>query len=112
MSHGQAETDWCACCSYSTTAASYTLQVPSCVVLPLGAHPSVSEFLALHLELFPILGLELLDIAGVRSLTRIRNLCGIDRSQSECYLHGRVSVVWKGRLMRGHCHPHRDRDLP
>lgn len=47
------------------------LQVPSCVVLPLGAHPSVSEFLALHLELFPILGLELLDIAGVRSPTRI-----------------------------------------
>ncbi|CAN0530708.1 unnamed protein product, partial [Scytosiphon promiscuus] len=34
--------------------------VPSYVVLPRGAHPSVSDFLALHLELFPILGLELL----------------------------------------------------
>lgn len=41
-------------------------QVPTYVVLPRGAHPSVSKFLALHLELFPILGLELLDPAGVR----------------------------------------------
>lgn len=40
-------------------------QVPTYVVLPRGAHPSVSKFLALHLELFPILGLELLDPAGV-----------------------------------------------
>ncbi|CAM9535041.1 unnamed protein product, partial [Laminaria digitata] len=42
--------------------------VPSYVVLPRGAHPSVSDFLALHLELFPILGLELLDPAGVRKV--------------------------------------------
>ncbi|CAM9144999.1 unnamed protein product [Ascophyllum nodosum] len=42
--------------------------VPSCVVLPDGAHPSVSEFLALHLELFPIFGLELLDTAGARKV--------------------------------------------
>ncbi|CAN0323113.1 unnamed protein product, partial [Hapterophycus canaliculatus] len=42
-------------------------EVPTYVVLPRGAHPSVSKFLALHLELFPILGLELLDPAGVRT---------------------------------------------
>lgn len=41
------------------------MQLPSYVVLPRGAHPSVAKFLALHLELFPILGLELLDAAGV-----------------------------------------------
>ncbi|CAN0277379.1 unnamed protein product, partial [Ectocarpus fasciculatus] len=38
--------------------------VPTYVVLPRGAHPSVSKFLALHQELFPILGLELLDPTG------------------------------------------------
>lgn len=40
-------------------------QVPTYVVLPRGAHPSVAKFLALHQELFPILGLELLDPTGV-----------------------------------------------
>eukprot|EP00903_Cladosiphon_okamuranus_P008796 g8425.t1 len=39
-------------------------EVPTYVVLPRGAHPSVSKFLALHLEVFPILGLELLDPTG------------------------------------------------
>ncbi|CAM9363713.1 unnamed protein product [Scytosiphon promiscuus] len=43
-------------------------EVPTYVVLPRGAHPSVSKFLALHLELFPILGLELLDPAGARKV--------------------------------------------
>lgn len=39
--------------------------MPTYVVLPRGAHPSVVNFLGLHLELFPILGLDLLDPAGV-----------------------------------------------
>ncbi|CAN0054678.1 unnamed protein product [Ectocarpus sp. 6 AP-2014] len=42
--------------------------VPTYVVLPRGAHPSVSKFLALHQELFPILGLELLDPTGARKV--------------------------------------------
>lgn len=59
------------------------MQMPSYVVLPRGAHPSVAKFLALHLELFPILGLELLDAAGVSHLSvRFRFFFSISSSRS------------------------------
>ncbi|CAM9544286.1 unnamed protein product, partial [Discosporangium mesarthrocarpum] len=41
-------------------------ETPAYVVLPSGAHPSVANFLSLHLELFPIRGLGVLDPAGAK----------------------------------------------